>query len=1030
MRANVTMATSAAACVSCPAGRFSAVAGASDDVDVDVCRPCAPHEGSRPAAVACWPGVAFVNASNPPPLVVGYSLGDTVTVGFTRDVDAYGAAIESLFSFSPGIGTLHTTWPSERTLVATVVSTDGVADAAAVDIGELNATLLPTASVRSSDGLSDASPSVTVRVGGTWGEPSAPRLFRIVAVDAAWSDGIQRGDRMRVVFDQPVLQRNVSSAAAVDELFQLTPSLQSSGATYHGEWLNRSSLDVVFDSPMTSSAAATFVVGAVVVSTRPSAALRSANGQSDVSNSSLLLSEGSWGDVPAATLDERSSSSLRVALSPPQNHFGYAVTRYVVAWCDVTACNATSSLPRSFRDIDTRAVNVSVSLPLPLEAGVGAVMDVVVVDTVAGVSGIALLTLRGSRIDTAVFDITDLVPGVLYSVAVACNNLEQLGPFVPTAPAELAPSNPRISSVTVAARSLLGSGGDLIAVEGSRLGDAASQSVTLLLRNGVYSLTSPSCTSPIPLRRLLCVAPAGAGVGYRVAVVVDGAQSAWFTPLSPLSYAPPVVTGFGGEGAESSTTGGDVVLLRGANFGSASMWPLPLQSVGYEASGLRYSYLASNCSVTRDHEEVTCSTGAGVGARLLWTVTVAGQSSTNPHTRYHTPVVHSVSITGGGHGAGSFDATSNLMDTRGGHEMVVRGAYFGPASPSLLTSVEGVGDADAAAPGGRILRGDNCTITVAHETIVCQTPAGVGTGYRWRVTVAGQASLLSSEVASFRVPNVTSVLVNGRRSTPTAGGALLTFTGSQFGVDNAAVTVLWNGVALPGVYVSTPHTAVSVAALPGQGPPVSLALLVAGQRASLSPSLSLMPFDAPHVLELQVADVEGVQCLFGAVTAASMYSLVIKGSSFGFGNETSVTVSGTPCAVHHDRTSHDVAVCTTQMCGGERSRQRPAFVLSCAFLLIRVRCCVACAGSVVVCVTGQCSNAVSYDFNRLVEVPRILGIIPNNGPTAGGTVIRIIGERFRSVGNVSFVDVDAALSRSPSGWRSCDIVTYSDTEIR
>jgi hypothetical protein len=82
-----------------------------------------------------------------------------------------------------------------------------------------------------------------------------------------------------------------------------------------------------------------------------------------------------------------------------------------------------------------------------------------------------------------------------------------------------------------------------------------------------------------------------------------------------------------------------------------------------------------------------------------------------------------------------------------------------------------------------------------------------------------------------------------------------------------------------------------------------------------------------------------------------------------------------------------------------------------------------------VCVTGACSARVVYSFNRLVEVPRIFGVIPSSGPTRGGTVIRVIGEHFRSEGTVAFVDVDASLTRMNAS-RPCAIVSYTPSEIR
>jgi phosphoglycerate kinase len=51
-------------------------------------------ESSDPGSAECWPGVLYVNASNPPPLEVGLSVGDVVTVAFSKDTNKFGADAE------------------------------------------------------------------------------------------------------------------------------------------------------------------------------------------------------------------------------------------------------------------------------------------------------------------------------------------------------------------------------------------------------------------------------------------------------------------------------------------------------------------------------------------------------------------------------------------------------------------------------------------------------------------------------------------------------------------------------------------------------------------------------------------------------------------------------------------------------------------------------------------------------------------------------------------------------------------------
>jgi hypothetical protein len=70
--------------------------------------------------------------------------------------------------------------------------------------------------------------------------------------------------------------------------------------------------------------------------------------------------------------------------------------------------------------------------------------------------------------------------------------------------------------------------------------------------------------------------------------------------------------------------------------------PTTLGLVTYSPVGLPFQFAAQRCSVTVDHVEIRCETGPGVGARLLWTVTVDDLSSSYPLTSYRAPVISSL----------------------------------------------------------------------------------------------------------------------------------------------------------------------------------------------------------------------------------------------------------------------------------------------------------------------------------------------------------------------------------------------------
>ncbi len=111
-------------CLPCLPGTASAVLGASS---ASTCRPCRALESSTLGAVECWPGVRFANASNPPPLVKGYSVGDVVTVAFTSATNTPDVLGEGMVQFTPSIGGVVASWrDGGQTLLVRVVDTTGV----------------------------------------------------------------------------------------------------------------------------------------------------------------------------------------------------------------------------------------------------------------------------------------------------------------------------------------------------------------------------------------------------------------------------------------------------------------------------------------------------------------------------------------------------------------------------------------------------------------------------------------------------------------------------------------------------------------------------------------------------------------------------------------------------------------------------------------------------------------------------------------------------------------------------------------
>jgi hypothetical protein len=100
--------------------------------------------------------------------------------------------------------------------------------------------------------------------------------------------------------------------------------------------------------------------------------------------------------------------------------------------------------------------------------------------------------------------------------------------------------------------------------------------------------------------------------------------------------------------------------------------------------GSTVTFFARGCNVTRDHVELTCLLGSGVGVRAQWTVSVANQSSSNPRTSYRRPEVSAVLLLGDDMQPRENSALAlQNLDTRGGQVLAFRGDYFGPSIPFI-----------------------------------------------------------------------------------------------------------------------------------------------------------------------------------------------------------------------------------------------------------------------------------------------------------------------------------------------------------
>ncbi len=85
---------------------------------------------------------------------------------------------------------------------------------------------------------------------------------------------------------------------------------------------------------------------------------------------------------------------------------------------------------------------------------------------------------------------------------------------------------------------------------------------------------------------------------------------------------------------------------------------------------------ATDCAITRNHTEILCTMGPGVGGHLQWTVVIAGQTSAIPLTSYRPPTLSSLGwVPPGGSSVLDSPALAQL-DSRGQGQLLFQGDYF------------------------------------------------------------------------------------------------------------------------------------------------------------------------------------------------------------------------------------------------------------------------------------------------------------------------------------------------------------------
>jgi len=511
-------------------------------------------------------------------------------------------------------------------------------------------------------------------------------------------------------------------------------------------------------------------------------------------------------------------------------------------------------------------------------------------------------------------------------------------------------------------------GGAWMWVNGTNFGPAGGAlSVTYGPTGTEY--TSPACTMVVPHRALRCAAAPGIGgrLVFRVAVGLSQlGVSAPFNGTS-LRYATPVVLSLNGTAA-LDTRGRQAIVVNGANLG-------PLGTVGIAVTYAVVNtsvplYTAVNCHVTVAHAQVVCDSVAGVGASLAVTLTVGGQASapSADTVAYLLPVITGIS------GLGADGAV-----TEGGQQVILAGDMFGPTTTTSVPLPDGVVAAFDLWPQaryGRLAAGAtpatlkyaavSCQVTVAHRQMVCLTAPGTGAELYWAATVGGQSSdIFLNATTNYHPPVVAFYSGPGAEDADTRGYEVVYIDGKNFGpagsvVENA--TYGWHGVEFStNCTIVTPHSRLLCTTVVGAGTGHSWLIVIDGQ-VSVAPTTGYAPpevtgFSGPGAVD---ASTDGGQ------------AVVIEGRYFSearYLNKVTYGPSGTEftaarCAI---TVPHARITCYTVPGTGRRLHW--------------------------IVTVGAQESAPSV-ITTSYAPPVILAVVPANGPTSGGTAVRIIGTNF------------------------------------
>ena len=414
-----------------------------------------------------------------------------------------------------------------------------------------------------------------------------------------------------------------------------------------------------------------------------------------------------------------------------------------------------------------------------------------------------------------------------------------------------------------------------------------------------------------------CVYTQGAHWGY---VYVDE-----FGPVSPTGSTAPSISSVSPSSGPDS--GGTSVTIVGSNF------------TGATAVSIGASTLLSGSFTVVDDTHITFTTPANAAGIVDISVINPGGSAVYPsgftYVTVPAPTINSI--------------VPNSGPEAGGTSVVITGTAFTGAT--IFTF-----DGTAA----------TCTVDSATQ-ITCTSPAHAAGAVDVVVTTLGGSATSAGGFTYVPAPTISSVVPN---SGPAAGGTSVVITGT----DLTGGTVTFDGVpATCTVDSATQITCTSPAHAAGA---VDVVVTTLGGSATSAGGFTYVP--APTISSV----------VPNSGPAAGGTSVVITGTNFT--GATAFTFGGT------------AATCTVDL-DTQITCTSPSHA----------------AGAVDVVVTTLGGTATSVGGFTYIPAPTISSIVPNSGPTAGGTSVVLTGTNFTG-GTVTFDGTTATCTVDSDMQITCD----------